>query len=127
LLRAFLINPILVALLAIVALGIVRVVDLHVQTHNLILAATISAVVAEISLIPLLITRRKSQAVISQAGLISTMLHTMLCAAVGMAVASLLHAGQPLMYWLMLFYPATLLSVAMIAIRAVKSAPIHTT
>ena len=124
-LRVLLINPLLTALMAGLIFCAAKVSSINLHLNEMFVAAGLSALASELALIPLLITSGKSQVTVSQAGLVSTVIHTMVCAALGMGASVLLRMGQPLMYWLLLFYWATLVSIAAIAVRAVKSAPIQ--
>ena len=123
--RILFINPLLIALLAGLIFCASKASTINLHLNAMFVAAGLSAIASELALIPLLITRGKSQATVSQAGLVSTVIHTMLCAGLGMGASVLLRMGQPLMYWMLLFYWATLVSIAVIAVRAVKSAPIQ--
>jgi hypothetical protein len=101
--------------------GVLRVSIVYKEVW---IAAIIAGLSAEISLVPLFFARNGDQAAVSQASLIATVLHLLLCAGAGLAVSSAIHASHAFLYWLCAFYWATIAAVATIAVRAVKAAPV---
>jgi hypothetical protein len=87
-------------------------------------AASVGVIASQIALVPLILTRSANQATVSQAGLIATVLHLLLCGAGGLLAASALHASHAYLFWLCAFYWATLATVTLAAVRAVKTAPL---
>jgi hypothetical protein len=126
LLRSLLINPLLLAILAIVGVFFCRTVGWNPHLHEMLLAVGVCAAACELALVPLILTRGASQIVVSQAGLGASVLHMMIAALAGLGLAMSQHLSPVFTYWLMLFYWSTLIAVSAIAVRAVRSAPIST-
>jgi len=121
LLRALLLNPLIVAALCLLAMAVGQVAHLHIHQHDIILAAAASLIASELAMLPLIYFRQASQDTVAQVGLISTVLHLFLSAGIGFAISACLRLGQPFLYWLVIFYWATLITVSIVAVRAVKA------
>jgi hypothetical protein len=121
--RALLLAPLAVAVVA--AGGVALLAGTGRQTYApaLINAAGTCLLAVALSGIPLFLTRRSTQYVVAQAALGATMVH--LFVIIGTAAALLLvgRLSQPFLYWLIPLYFATLVPIAMAAIRAVRQAP----
>jgi hypothetical protein len=123
--RALLINPLLIAVLAGLVFCASEAGAIHIHLQAAMLAAGVCLIAAEIALIPLVVMRHSSQANVSQAGLMSTVLHMLLSGVLGLTISAWLNPGTSFMYWLVIFYWLTLLCIAIAAVRAVKSAPMR--
>jgi hypothetical protein len=121
--RALLLAPLAVAVVA--AGGVALLSSTGRATHlpAMINAAGTSLIAVALAAVPLFLTRRSTQLAVAQAGLVATMAH--LFVIVGGATVMML-AGRlttPVLYWLIPFYFATLVPVAIAAVRAVRQAP----
>jgi len=121
--KFFVINLVLVALAAGAAAAGCQVAGKPALVNDALLAAAVVLIASELSLVPLLLTRGADQGAVSQAGLLSTGVHMLSSAAIGWAVSSGLHRGQPFLYWLLAFYWLSLISVSAASVKAVRSAP----
>jgi hypothetical protein len=122
LLRALVVNPLIIIALCLLAMVSAQAAHLHIHQQDIILAAGSTLIASELALLPLLFCRRASQDTVAQAGLISTVVHLFLSAGIGFAVSACLRLGQPFLYWLVMFYWATLITISIVAVRAVKAA-----
>jgi len=87
-------------------------------------AAGVCLISGELALIPLLLSRHGSQAGVTQAALVGTVVQ--LLAGVALSAVAILGKfplGSSFIYWLMALYWATLGIVVMVYVRAVKAAP----
>ncbi len=118
-------NPLLLLATGLLGFAGCKLLGVNPHIREGAVAAGACLVAAELALIPLWVTRAKSQAIVSQAALMSTVIHMLVAAAAGMGMASALGLGKPFTYWLLLFYWTTLAGVARGAVRAVRNAPIE--
>jgi hypothetical protein len=126
-LRAVLIHPLLIALTAACGVVVVRGLSRDLHLHEMYLAAACVLVSAELSLAPLILARRfteGSQADLSQAGLISTLVHLLASAGMGLALSFAMHLSQPFLYWLAAMYWMTLIGLCGVIIVAIRRAPV---
>lgn len=123
--RALVLIPLMVALLAMLAASACRSAGINLHGRELALAAVVCGVAAELAMIPLVVTAGGLQPAVAQAGLVATVVHMLTAAAGGMAASVPLHDSRPFFNWLLLFYFATLIAVCIVAVRAVKSAPMQ--
>src|SRR5438552_524739 len=76
--RSLLWIPLTIVLLTAAAWGILRGMSGRVPIRELLAAAGITIVAAELSLTPMMLTRHARQGAVSQAGLVGTVLHLFL-------------------------------------------------
>jgi hypothetical protein len=124
--RTLIAIPILIAVVA--ALGFAACGALHLAPHvrEMTFAAIACFVAAELALLPIVLARHATQAAVSQASLVGTMIHLFLCtaaAAVLMLTKPWKLNGLSLTGWLMAQYCATLIVLVIGFAGAIKSAP----
>ena len=123
--RAVALVPIVLVLA--VAIGFLT---LHSTGHDAhakeMLAAAVTCLIAgEVATAPMLLTRHASQATVSQAALVGTVVHLFISIAIA-AVVILGHLplGQSYLYWLLGLYWATLIALVVGFVKAVRAAPV---
>lgn len=91
--------------------------------REMLAAALIALMAAELALLPVWIVRNKPADSAAQGALVSTVIHMGICAGVGLGFQKLTHAPQSFLYWLCALYWSTLLGLCRVLTRVVKSAP----
>jgi ABC-type Co2+ transport system permease subunit len=86
-------------------------------------ALVVVLVASAAAAIPLILARHADQTGAAQAGLLATMIHLFVAAALAGVAILFAKRGQPFTYWLFAFYWTTLAIVAMESVRLVKAAP----
>lgn len=120
--RAFL--SILFSLLGTAAVALIglRAVGVDAHTRLMLMAAGVCLLASVMGMVPLLLTGGAGSVAVSQAGLAGLAIHMLAAAAGGGALYILLHPSVAFLYWLLGFYWATLVVVAIAGVKAVKSA-----
>lgn len=118
-------SPIVVALVAAIGVAGVKAAGLAVDLRVVGWAAAVAVLAGELAMVPPLLARHGDQMQASQAGLIATVVHLMVAAGAGLAVASVVKPGPAFMWWLCAFFWATLGGVSVVVVPAVRSAPVH--
>ena len=116
----------LLAVLLVAGAGYALCAAVGVAFQPVVMAtAAMSALVAgAAATAPLILSRGASQAAVTQAGLVGTVVHLFGCL-MGAAVLCLgLHAGLGAVYWVLAFYSATLVVLVIEFSRAVRAAPV---
>ncbi len=121
--RALIVNPLVVVLSVAVCFIASRLGGWDAHGRDLIAAAAVVLFAAELAVSPLFFVRGADQAAVAQAGLVGTVLHMLGAAAAGWAVSAAMHLKQPFFYMLLAFYWLTLISLSLICVRAVRTAP----
>jgi hypothetical protein len=121
--RALLFAPLAVAVVAAGGVALMSGTGRDPHLPAMINAAGTCLIATVMGAIPLVLARRASQYALTQAGLVATMLH--LFVAVGAAAIMMLggRLSNAYTFWLIPFYFATLIPLAIAAVRAVKHAP----
>lgn len=120
--RSLILHPVFVALTAAAGLVACSFLSWNPHPRELALAAGVLLVASEMAMLPILLTRGANQLAVSQAALVGSMVH-LFTAAIAIFV---LTSSKPFTYWLLALYAATLVSVSMACVKAVRSAPIAT-
>ena len=120
-LRATIIPPVLVIVTAVIGVVVCRAFgwDPHIKT--LLGAAAVCVVVAELSLIPSLLTTETGPAAAFQAAFLGTVIHLGLVAAAAATVVFTVKPDTSFVYWILLMYWITLIGLCVGFIRAVRS------
>lgn len=118
------INPILIALLAGSGAALCRAAGKDPHTFDMALASIVVLIGSEMALMPLVLTRGASQLVMTQAGLVATIVHLLSILGLGMIVSYAMHLAQPFNYWALAFYWPTLVVVSMMSIKAIREATV---
>jgi hypothetical protein len=77
---------------------------------------------SEVALVPLILTRGADQVAVTQAGLISTIVHLLSILAIAAIASFSMHLSQPFNYWVLAFYWPTLAVVSISSIKAIREA-----
>jgi hypothetical protein len=106
--------------------GVAVCLALRLNTHfnQMIWAAGVCLIAAEIAMVPVFIVRGKPADNAVQGALISTVIHMALAAGGGLVVMQLNHPPQAFIYWLCAFYWTSLAGVCRVLMQVVKSAPV---
>jgi len=118
-LGALILNPLAIALTAGCGVVICAAAGWNRHGHEMLVAGGVLLAASELAMLPLILTRGANQLTVSQAALLATMVHLFVAAAAMLAIKSspAFHA------WLLGFYAATVISVVIVCIRAVRAAP----
>jgi hypothetical protein len=76
-----------------------------------------------LALVPLRLTHGASQAAAAQAALLGSVIHLLGCLVGAAVLFVVLHAGTPMVYWVLAYYLATLLALVVVFSRAIEAAP----
>jgi hypothetical protein len=108
------------------ACGLLRV---PFHQREMLVAASVAAVAGAVAVVPMLLTRGASQPAVAQAGLVSTVLHLFVSAALGggALLVKSLSLDPAYVYWLLAMYWTTLIVLVILLAGAVKSAPVGST
>jgi len=116
--------PLLVAVLAGVGYGASRAAGIDAHGRELLAAAIVAIVAAELAMVPLILSRGGSQLAQTQAGLVATAVHLLMSISLAAGVMlARLGMKQVMLFWLLPFYGVTLVGVVMACVKAVKEAP----
>jgi hypothetical protein len=118
--------PVVTAIVAAAVWAVMRSLIGRVPAIELVTAAGITGVAAELALIPMVLTRGASAGAVSQAGLVGTVVHMFLSIllAGGAYFMHLVPNRGSFLYFLMAFYWLTLVMVVMALVRAVRRADV---
>ena len=118
--------PIAVAATAAIGFAACKALGFDPHFKEMSLAGAACLIAGELALIPLSRTRVPTQANVAQAGLLGSVIHLFGSAGIGgaMLMAKSLNSNASLMYWLLAFYWATLIVIAMGFVKAIKAAPV---
>jgi hypothetical protein len=124
--RALLFAPLAVAVVAAGGVALMMGTGRNAHLPSMTNAAGTCLIATVLAAVPLIVARRGSQYALSQAGLVSTMVH--LFVAVGVAAGMMLtgRLSTAYTYWLIPFYFATLIPLVVAIVRAIKHAPTAT-
>jgi hypothetical protein len=115
-----LVNPLTVALAAAGGVGVCAAAGWNWHGHEMLIAGGLLFAAAELAMVPLILAGKADQLAISQAALGATMVHLFVAAASMFAMKN----STAFHSWLVTFYGATMISVVVAAVRAVRSAPV---
>ncbi len=121
--RALFLAPVAVAVVAAGGAALCGALDWPLHARAMINAAGTCLAAAALAVVPLVLTRGASQDAVAQAGLVATMIHLFVAAAVAVGVTLAKRMDPAYAYWLLAFYFPTLAAVVVTAVRAVKAAP----
>jgi hypothetical protein len=123
--KALLINVLTVIATAAAGYVAVRAMgrDPHVREMLMAGGAVLAGAVAAV--VPLLLAKGGDQIAVSQAGLVSTLLHLMVSLAVVAVIMLSLKTEASFIYWVVAFFMVTLFAVSLSSVRAVRSAAMH--
>jgi hypothetical protein len=122
--RALLLIPIVLMLAAGVGYATCLALGVNPHVREMLTAGAALLLASELALVPLLLTRHSDQLAVSQAGLVGSMVHLFIAAA--MAAVVLLggiRLERSFLYWLFAFYFMTLLVLVGVFAKAIRSAP----
>ena len=94
------------------------------QVKWMLLAAAACAVSSLAGSAPLILARQARQIGMTQAALVATVAHMLLCVGLAAATMLALHPPKSFVLWLALFYCMTLTGLVIICVKAVQSAPV---
>ena len=118
--RALIVNPLVLAVSAVLGVALCRALHLDPHLHELAIAAGICLAAVEAAVVPLLVYRGIMHA--AQAALLATVAHLMIATMAAGGVIMTLHPPIAFLYWLFAFYAVTLVIVCVEAARVVRSA-----
>jgi hypothetical protein len=96
------------------------------HSRDMVIALTLAAIGAAAGVVPLMMARDRFQADVAQSALIGLTLQLFGTAALALIVSLLgVRLTQPLAFWLLAFYWAVLIVLAIAYVKAVRSAPIE--
>ncbi len=121
-LRAVLLNPILLALSSAIGVACCHAGHLNPHARELMLAAVVFVIASQTALTPMLFSRRRTAMALTQAALIGLVLHLILAMALSVAILLTTKPSTAFAYWSLLFYWTTLCGLAFVFIRAVRTA-----
>ena len=120
-LRATIIPPVLVIATAVFGVVACRVLGVDPHLRTLLGASAVCLAVAELSIVPSLLTTETGPAAAFQAAFLGTVIHLGLVAAAAGAVVFTLKPDTSFVYWVLLMYWVTLIGLCVGFIRSVRS------
>jgi len=123
--RSLLLAPAVVAATAAAGLGLCAVAGWTAHAQALAAAGIVACLASIVAIIPMLLARHAAAAAAMQAGLAGTVLHLMAFLFLSLLAWALNLTGKVDAYaaWLLLFYAVSIVPVARIIIRFIRSAP----
>ena len=122
-LRAALINPILLAIVFGTGMSVCRYAGINLHLHEAMLALTVFVIASEVALLPLMFQIKPTTLSLTQAALIGMVVHLMLAILLALAIMLLTKPAAAFAYWSLVFYWVTLAGLAFVFIRAVRQVP----
>jgi hypothetical protein len=122
--RALILVPAVVVAAGVLGYVACSLCGIDAHAPELIAAAVACVVAAEAAIVPVLLARGASQASVSQAGLVGTLVHLLVAIAIAAVLHLFVRLGSPVLYWMLPFYWITLIALVVVFVRAVKAAPI---
>jgi hypothetical protein len=124
--RALLLVPLAVLIVAACGFAIVHALGLQFHVKEMLTAAVACTGAGMLASVPLILTRHASQAAVAQASLVGTLIHLMVSlGAAAVILVGKVAMGPSFVYWLLAFYFATLIVIAVAFAMAVKAAPVE--
>ncbi len=120
-LRATIIPPVLVIVIAVIGVVLCRALGMDPHVKTLLGAAAVCVTVAELALVPSMLNTQTGPAAVFQAAFLGTVIHLGFVAAVSGAVVFTLKPHTSFVYWVLLMYWVTLIGLCVGFIRAVRS------
>ncbi|MBC8104984.1 MAG: hypothetical protein H7Z14_00205 [Anaerolineae bacterium] len=124
--RTIVIIPVLIAICAAGGYAVALAMSKTPPVREIVAAALVCLIASELAFVPIMLTRGASQASISQAALVSTMIHLFACCGLGggLIVTKAFSLGPAFAYWLLGLYWLTLIVLVIGLVGAVKAAPV---
>ena len=119
-LRAMVINPVILILAAAAGLVACRIAGVDPHVRAMLMAAGVCGIASEVSVLPFALNVDPSAAAVFQQSFLGTVLHLALCAAAGVAVVFLAAPGAAFVYWLLAMYWVTLIGLCSVFIGALR-------
>jgi hypothetical protein len=113
----------LIAMVIAAGLSFCKIASIPPHTHELLMAAVVFLLAAQIALLPLFMLRQPNAMQLTRSALLGLVLH--LFAAIVLAVAAMLALRPSVAFavWTLIFYWTTLTGLAFVFVRAVQSTP----
>jgi hypothetical protein len=121
-LRPLLINPLLILGVAIAGTAICRLSGADVHPRDLIAAAGIGLIAAEIAVIAAVIRRGTDTAQTAMNALVALVLQMLLSIALAAAAMFSQQVGRAFVWWMLIMFWVTLLGVSAVLVRLVRTA-----
>jgi hypothetical protein len=115
-----LINPILLAITAGLAMAVCHAAGVRLHQHEMLLALVVFLLASQAAIAPLLLQAKRTTALVTQMALVGLALHLLVGAILAISTMLVLKAGMPFAYWSLLFYWTSLIGVAGVFVRAVR-------
>ncbi|HVT89005.1 MAG TPA: hypothetical protein VHD56_09155 [Tepidisphaeraceae bacterium] len=116
--RGLLLNISVIALMAIAGTSLCLIAGWEWRTREMLVAASMSFIVSEFSLLPLFLVRRSNQFAVAQAGLAGSGIQLLLMGGIaGLLVLAKVGLREGFLFWLLAFYPALLIVNVLIVLR----------
>ena len=123
--RWLLLIPVMVVATAACGWGLCRAMNWNPGITAMLVAGIAAAIASLAAGVPLVLTRSATQAGVSQAALVTTLIHMMGCAGTAAVVLMTKQpVGPAFTYWMFAFYVVTLVVLVTACVQAVKSAPV---
>lgn len=122
--RALLLNPLALLIAAAIGWCVCAGVGWHLHPREMTIAAIMSLVAADVGVVPVVLTRGAGQAAMAQAALVGTAVHMLFLAALTTAIVFVVRPGAPFLYWVLIFYWATLVTLVIGFARSIRTAPV---
>jgi len=118
--------PLAVLIAAGLGYGLLRIAGRAAHGREMIAAAVICLVAAELASVPAILARRSDPATASQAGLAGTVGHMFVALVLAGIAWMLKMAGerQPFLLWLLALYWASLVALVAVVVQVVRGAPV---
>jgi hypothetical protein len=120
--RAMLLNPIALALSALLGVFVCRMAHIDPHLREMAFAIGVCLIAAEAALIPLAVFRKASIAVLAQASLAGMGIYLLLNIILAVVVLLLMQLGRPFAYWMLTLFWTTLPVVSIVFVKALRSA-----
>ncbi len=125
--RAILLIPVWLGLVAGAGIGICAATKVDPHFRAMIPAAIICLLADELAIVPLIMARSGNQLVVSQAGLLGTIMQMLLAVALaGGAMLFVPRLDHSFVFWLFPFYFTSLILLVVMFVRAIRRAPLAT-
>jgi hypothetical protein len=118
--RALLITPLIALLTVAVGLGVSKLMGRAAHLHEMAAALAIAIAASELAMVPLLLVRNSSQMAVSQAALGGMVIHLLFVA----GAVAIMPFDRPFIIWLAALYGATLITLSIVNISALRIAPV---
>jgi hypothetical protein len=116
-----LVIPVVMILATAVSVAACRTAGINPHVHDLMTAAGICLIAAEVGIIPLLRIRHRVAIALFQAAFLGTVLHLTLEVLLGGIVLFWLKPSSAFIYWLLASYWLTLLGLCAVFVRALRA------